>query len=342
MISLKMRRISLALVLSGIIFLSCGGQSDVQPPVAKTEAKVDTLFGLEMVDNYYWMRDKENPEVIQYLKAENAYTEAKMAHTKELQDSLFIEMKSRIKETDLSVPVKRGNYYYYSRTEEGKQYKIYCRKEGSLDAGEEVLLDVNALAEGLDYYYLGVYEISPDHKLLAYAADTSGNERYSIYIKDLETGELRSDVVHNAGRSFEWANDNRTFFYNISDDAWRSYQIYKHRLGENAENDDMIFQEDDDSYDVWLYKSKDDRYIFMHTGNQTTSEVYFLNANYPTRDFKVIQPRTEDVEYWAYHHGGYFYIVTNENALNYKLMRTSIFRPQISNWQEVIAHRDSV
>jgi oligopeptidase B len=190
--------------------ISCGSQVEVGPPVAKIEPKVDLLFGQERMDNYYWLRERGNPEVIAYLEAENEYTEAKMKHTQKLQDKLYDELVSRIKETDLSVPVKWGDFYYYSRTEEGKQYKIYCRKMGSLEAEEEILFDVNKLAEGKDYYYLGVQQISPNHKLVAYAFDTTGGERYTMRVKDLETGELLPDVIDSISRSVEWANPTTT------------------------------------------------------------------------------------------------------------------------------------
>jgi oligopeptidase B len=321
---------------------SCTSQVDLKPPVAKIEPKVDTLSGQERVDNYYWLRERGNPEVIAYLEAENEYTEAKMKHTQKLQDKLYHELVSRIKETDLSVPVKWGDFYYYSRTEEGKQYQIYCRKKGSLEAEEEILLDVNELAQGKDFYSLGVHQISPSHKLLAYSFDTTGGERYSLRIKDLQTGELLPDVIDSISRSVEWANDNKTLFYAVADEAWRTYKLFRHTLGDDAENDELIFHEKDDAFFLGIDKSKSQEYIFLVLESMTTSEVHFLDADNPYGKFRIIHPRQQDVEYSTYHHGDNFYIVTNEDAKNFKLMRAPVSEPTRKNWKEVISHRDSV
>ncbi|KPL00182.1 MAG: protease 2 [candidate division Zixibacteria bacterium SM23_73_3] len=322
--------------------VSCNHQVEVKPPVAKIEPKVDTLFGQQMVDDYYWLRERGNPEVIDYLKAENAYTEAVMRNTQKLQDKLYEEMVSRIKETDLSVPVKRDDYYYYSRTEEGKQYKTYCRKRGSLEAEEEILLDVNQLAEGKEYMYLGVHEVSPDHRLLAYAVDTTGSERYTLRVKDLETGELHPDVIDSVSTSLEWANDNKTFFYTITDEAWRPFKLYRHTLGGDIENDVLLFHEKDDAFSLDIAKSKSMGYLYANLESMTTSEVHYLDANNPTGKFKLVHSRQQDLEYSLYHHGDQFYIVTNDNAKNFKLMQAPLSDPSKKNWREVIPHRDSV
>lgn len=317
-------------------------QVEVNPPVAKIETKTDTLFGHVMADNYYWLRQRDNPEVIRYLEAENAYTDAVMKHTEGLQEKLYQEMVSRIKETDMSVPVKWDDYYYYSRTEEGKQYSIYCRKKGSLEATEEILLDINQLAEGKDYTAVGVYAVSPNHRLLAYAVDTMGNERYTLRVKDLQTGRLYPDVIDSIATSFEWANDNRTFFYTITDEAWRPYKLYRHTLGDEVGNDPLVFHEKDEAFFLGIDKSKSKQYLFINLGSETTSEMYYLNANDPAGQFLIVRPRQQDVEYSVEHHGDSFYIVTNDNAKNFKLMRAPVSDPAEKNWEEVIPHRDSV
>jgi oligopeptidase B len=201
------------------------------PPKAKKVPKIRNLHNDKFVDNYFWLRDKSNPDVISYLEAENAYTKKMTAHTEEFRNKLYEEMKSRIKETDLSVPVKKDQYYYYHRTEEGKQYRIYCRKKDNMDSEEEVILDVNKLAEGKDFFMIGTYNISPNHKLLEYSSDINGSEQYTIHIKNLETGELLPDEIPNTYYSLEWGNDNKTLFYTVLDDAKRSYKLFRHTLG---------------------------------------------------------------------------------------------------------------
>ncbi|MCP4634300.1 MAG: S9 family peptidase [candidate division Zixibacteria bacterium] len=340
---MEMVLFTILIMAVGAMVISCDSQKlNVKPPIAKTEAKIDTLFGVELIDNYSWLRDKENPEVIDYLKAENEYTEAIMKHTEDLQKKLYDEMLSHIKETDLSVPVQRDDYFYYYRTEEGQQYHIYCRKKGSLEAEEEILLDVNALAEGKEFMQLGIYEVSPNHKLLAFGADSTGNERYTIRIKSLETGELYPDIIENTGRSVEWANNNKTIFYNITDEAWRPFKLFSHKLGTNPKDDKLIYHEEDEGFFVGVYKSKDLEYLFLHLGSQTTSEIHFLKADNPDGKFRMIHPRQKEMEYWVLHRQGRFYIVTNEDAKNFKLMETSVTRPAKKYWKEVIPNRKDV
>jgi len=341
-----MKKITLMLMLLTLaavsVLVSCSQRVDVDPPVAKIVPHVDTMFGEEVVDNYFWLRERDNPEVIDYLKAENAFTDSVTQHTKDFQDKLYQEMLDRIKETDLSVPVKRDNYYYYNRTEEGKQYSIYCRKKGNLDADEEILLDVNKLAEGKDFMRLGVFAVSPDHKMLAYATDDKGNERYDLRIKNLETGKLYPDAIENIATSVEWANDNKTLFYTITDDAWRPFKVYRHKLGDDAKNDKMIYHEKDDAFFVGLGKTKSMAYLMIGIGSNTTSEYRYLDANNPFGKFKVVEPRKHEMEYDIEHHGDKFYILTNDNAKNFKLMETPVNRTSKKYWKEVIPHRDSV
>jgi len=309
----------LTLLLAAVIFISSCTSVPPEPPVAKVEPKVDTMFGTEMVDNYFWLRERDNPEVIAYLEAENAYTDAVMAHTKDLEEELYQEIKGRIKETDLSVPVKRGDYYYYDREEEGKQYSINCRKKGSLEAEEEILLDENVLAEGQEFMRVGAYVVSPDHSMLVYGVDFKGSERYTLKVKNLTTGELFEDEIENTSGDVVWANDNKTLFYTVPNEAWRSYRLYRHTLGTDPTEDKLLYQEDDEKFGIGVYKTKNDKYVMMAVGSKITDEVYFLDANRPNGTFKVIRPREEGVEYSVSQHGKAFYIRTNDNATNFKI-----------------------
>ena len=312
------------------------------PPVAKTDPKVDTVHGETRLDNYFWLREKSNPEVIEYLEAENRYTDAMMQHTDDFQEQLYQELLGRIKETDLSVPEKIGDYYYYSRTEEGKQYPIYCRKKGSLEAEEEILLDQNALAEGNEYLEIGVYKISPNHQLLAYSTDTTGGESYTLYVKDLNTGQLLADQIPNTYYSVEWANDNQTLFYTTLDPAKRPYKLHRHQLGGDPAADVLIYHETDESFFLDVSKTRSQAYLLMELENINTSEVHYLDADQSTGDFRVISPRQSELEYSVEHHGDQFLIVTNAEAMNFKLMRASVNNPSRENWEEIIPHREKV
>ncbi len=312
------------------------------PPVAKPAPKVDTVHGEERVDNYFWLREKSDPEVIEYLEAENRYTEAMMQHTEDFQEQLYQELLGRIKETDLSVPEKMGDYYYYTRTEEGKQYPIHCRKKGNLEGEEEILLNQNVLAEGHEYLEIGVYKISPNHQLLAYSIDTTGGESYTLHIKDLNTGQLLSDQIPNTYYSVEWANDNQTLFYTTLDAAKRPHKLYRHQLGSDPTVDVLIYHEPDESFFLDVSKTRSEAYLLMELENINTSEVHYLEADQPTGDFKVISPRQPELEYSVEHHGDQFFIVTNADAVNFKLMRASTNNPSRANWEEMIPHREAV
>ena len=312
------------------------------PPVAKIDPKVDIVHNEERVDNYFWLRAKSNEEVIEYLEAENRYTEAMMQHTEDFQKQLYQELLGRIKETDLSVPEKISNYYYYTRTEEGKQYPIYCRKKGNLEAEEETLLDQNVLAEGHEYLEIGVYKISPSHQLLAYSTDTTGAESYTLYVKDLNTGQLLADQIPNTYYSVEWSNDNQALFYTTLDTAKRPYKLYRHQLGSDPAADVLIYHETDESFFLDVSKTRSKAYLLMELENINTSEVHYLEADQPTGDFKVISPRQPELEYSVEHHGDQFLIVTNADAVNFKLMRVSVDNPSMENWEAVIPHREAV
>jgi oligopeptidase B len=310
------------------------------PPIAKIVPKEFTLHGDKRVDNYHWLRDRTNPDVIAYLEAENEYTEQVMAPLKPLQETLYNEILRRIQETDLSVPVKRDDYFYYTRTEEGKAYAIYCRKHGSLEASEEILLDANALAAGEKYFRLGNFAVSPDHRLLAYSADVEGDEAYTIFVKDLAAGELLPDRIPNTYYSLEWANDNHTFFYTMFDLARRPYRVYRHQLG--ARSDELVYQEDDARFALGIGKTRSRQFLFIHLSSALTSEVRYLDAHDPLGWFRVMLPRTQEVEYDASHHGDFFYIRTNEAAKNFRLMRAPVASPSRDNWVEVLPARAGI
>jgi oligopeptidase B len=305
------------------------------------------LHGDVRVDNYYWLRHRQEQEVLDYLEAENAYTEAVMADTKDLQDRLYQEMRSYIKETDQSAPVQMGDYFYYDRTEEGKQYPIYCRKQGSLEAAEEILLDLNQEAEGHSYLRLGNFAASPDHRLLAYALDTTGAEVFTLRVKDLESGELRIDEIPGTYYGLAWANDNQTLFYVTQNAALRPYRVFRHRLGDDPANDVLIYQEDDELFFLMMRKSKSKRYIFINLVGHVTSEVRFVDADNPTSAPQVIQPRIHKMEYDAEHHRNTtgeerFFVRTNWEAQNFRLMETPVAAPGQEQWREVIPHRSAV
>ena len=314
----------------------------MQGPVPKKIRLESTVHDTTRSDDYAWLRDRENQHVIDYLKEENLFCEKIMAHTRSLQDALYNEMVSRIKETDDSVPVKWGGYYYYHRTEKDRQYKIYCRKESSMNAPEEILLDANELATGKEYFSLGVYRMSPDHRLLAYSVDTNGSEKYTLYIKDLISGRNLPESIPDTYYGMEWGNDNRTIFYNTVDVASRPYRLFRHILGDDPAGDELIYEENDERYFLEVTKSRSNKYVFMHLGSKVSSEVRYLDADVPLDDFNVFQKREPDVEYTVEHHEDSFMIVTNERAVNFRLMQTSVGATNKSNWKEVIPHRAEV
>ncbi len=323
--------------------------SPSKPPIVEPRPQELVTHGDRRIDPYYWLREKENPEVIAYLEAENTYTETQTAHTEALQQQLYDEMLGRIQETDLSVPYRYGDYYYYSRTEEGKAYGILCRKSGSLDAEEEILLDENLLAEGLEFFSLGDYEVSPSHKLLAYSTDTQGNERYTLVFLNLETGDRFPESIPDVGGAC-WANDNQTVFYLRLDEANRPYQLWRHELGTLIHNDELVYEEKDEAFYLDLSTTRSEAFILLSADSKITSEVQFLDANKPDGEFRIIHPREKGVEYGVAHHpglesdleGNRFYIVTNDDAINFKLMTAPVSNPSKDQWTEIIPHREDV
>jgi len=341
---MKMSNLPLIFLFSLTIVRDGSGATDggIPAPVASIEPHVDTVHGDLRVDNYYWLRQRDNPAVHAYLRAENDYTSAMMDDTEPLQDSLYREMLLRIKETDLSVPVALDDYYYYSRTEEGKEYPIYCRKKGSLDSAEQILLDMNRLAEAYPYLELGVYEISPSHQFLAYSIDTSGGERYIMYFKDLDEDTLLRETIDNVGYQAAWVNDEQSIYYTVLDKAKRPYRLYRHTLGTPANLDGVIYHENDEAFWVDVRKSKSEQYILVNTSSHTTTEFWYLDAEAPELGFKLFQPRQPGIEYYIDHRDDKFYIMTNDNAANFKLMETPVDKPTVDNWQELMPGRDSV
>ncbi|HTS56996.1 MAG TPA: S9 family peptidase [Terriglobales bacterium] len=311
------------------------------PPVAKKIPHVTDIHGRKLVDNYFWLRDKSNPAVAAYLRAENAYTEAVMKPTEGFQKRLYDEMLSRIQETDVEVPYRQGEYFYYARSETGKQYEILCRKKTSLDAPEEVVLDVNELAQGKAFMAVGAYQVSEDGNLLAYSTDDTGFRQYSLAIKDLRTGKHLVDHAVRVG-SVVWANDDKTIFYTVEDPTTkREYRLYRHRVGTSGP-DDLVYEETDERFDLDAFKSRSKTYIFLISGSHTTTEVRYIPADRPLAEWKLIERRQQDVEYYPDHNGDFFYIRVNDTGRNFRLVKAPVGDPRRQNWQEVVAHRPSV
>jgi oligopeptidase B len=335
--------ISVTLVVASSYVLAADDSSSSlpAPPVAKKVPKTTEINGRELVDNYFWLRDKQNPEVAAYLQAENAYTDAVMKPTEGLQKKLYGEMLSRIKETDVEVPYKEDNYFYYTRTEAGKQYSIYCRKRGSLDAAEEVLLDVNELAKGQKFMSVRMFAVSDDGNLLAYTTDNVGFRQYVLAVKDLRSGKLLSDHAERVG-SVVWANDDKTIFYTVEDATTkRQYQAYRHTAGTEG-SDKLIYEEKDERFEVEAAKTRSKAYIFLISGSHTTTEARYIPADQPTAEFKVLEPRKQDVEYYPDHNGNFFYIRVNDTGRNFRLVKAPVNDPRSANWQEVVPHRANV
>jgi oligopeptidase B len=310
-------------------------------PCANRRSVGVTLHGDTRLDEYFWLRERENPEVQRYLDAENTYTSVQMASTAELQEQLFQEMKGRTREDDSTVPEQDGEYFYYARIEAGKQYPIHCRKKGSLEAAEEVLLDENQLAAGQPYFNLGAFEISFNQRYLAYTVDIVGSEDYSIYIKDLETGELLPEILLGSASYLEWSNDTNDLFYIKIDDANRPCKLYRHTLQTNQSEDKLIWHEQDEAFHMELSKSMSKAYIFARAFSSTTAEVRFLNANNSAQPLAMIHPRERGIEYSVTHQEQRFLIRTNWDAANFRVMEAPITAPGKENWLEVVStHAD--
>ncbi len=317
--------------------------TNLTPPQAKVLPTKLEKHGHQRIDNYYWLNKRDNPEVLAYLTAENEYAKAAMAHREGLEEALFEEIRGRIKQTDLSVPYKLDDYFYYTRFEEGKEYPLYCRKLRTLEADEELMLDVNVLAEGHEYCSVGGLAISFGQGILAYAVDTQGRRIYTIRFKDLGSGETLPDMIPEVTGNLAWANDNRTLFYSKQDPATlRSFQIYRHSLGTEGGQDELVYEETDETFSTVVFKTKSKRYL-MITSHQTVSTEYrYLDANDPLGEFQVLVPRERDHEYDVDHYQDAFYIRTNFRAKNFRLMTTTVGEPGKEHWQEMIPHREDV
>ncbi len=315
---------------------------DPVPPVARVQSRALTLHGETRIDDYFWLRDRNDPEVMSYLEAENRYTGAVMKHTEALQEQLYQEMRGRIKETDLSVPEQVDDYFYYTRTETGRQYPILCRKHGSPEASEEVLLDQNPLAADHEYFRVGVSEVSPDHRLLAYSVDTSGAEEFTLYIKDLATGHLLAESIDNTSAGVTWANDSRTLFYTMLDHARRPCRLYRHTVGTSPATDALVYFEADESFFLDINRTRSRRYLLLDITSHSTTEVRFLNADQPGSGFRVVQPRESGVEYSVEHHDDRFFITTNDSAPNFRLVQAPVASPSKANWSPVLPYRPEI
>lgn len=311
-----------------------------EPPVAKKESHVYEIHGLKITDDYFWLRNKDTEDVISYLEAENKYTEEMMTDTTDLQNQIFAEMKGRIKETDESVPMKNGDYYYYHRTVKGKNYRIYCRKYKSLTAPEQIILDGNVLAEGKKFMSLGSLKTSPDHSMMAYSVDFKGRETFDMYIIDLSTGEIK-DQIKQIGRQIRWDIDNKALFYSELDDIHREYAISCHKIGTKQSEDKRLIEEPDTSFSINISKSSDKKYLFfdISASASETTEIRYIDLHAKKREMITFFTRKEGVQFDIDHHGEYFYLIINsDNAINFKMMRTKTSSIGKENWEELIAH----
>jgi len=325
---------------------------DVKTPKAEIQAKSLTIHNSTRIDNYFWMRltdeqktaknkDAQTQKVEAYLNSENEYFDQVTASTNNFQKELFEEMKGRIKEDDTSVPYFRNDYFYITRFEKGSQYPIYSRKKENLEAKEEVLFDVNNEAEGYEFFQLGGLNVSPNNTLVAFATDTVSRRQYTIQIKNLETGNILTDKIENTTGGSVWSNDNKTLFYTKKDPlTLRSSSIYRHILGTDASEDVIVYEEKDETYSTYVYKTKSHKFIVIGSSSTLSSEFRIISADKPYGDWKIIQPREDNLEYSLAHYGDYFYIQTNkDDAINFKLMKTPVNKTTKENWVDVIPHR---
>jgi len=314
----------------------------IKPPVAQKIKKELTIHAHTRIDNYFWLNERENPKVLELLKAENKYKDAIMENTKDLEDKLYKEIIGRIKKTDMSVPYKYQGYYYYTRYEEKSEYPIYCRKKENLKGKEEVLLNVNEMAKGYKYFHVADHSVSSNNNMIAYGVDTVSRRKYKLYFKNLETGEILKEEISNTTGRATWANDNKTVFYSKKDKTLRSYKIFKHVIGTDVSKDKEIFHEKDPTFSTFVFKSKSKKYVFIGSYHTLSSEYRFLEANQPDGEFKIIQKREKYFEYSVDHYKDKFYIRTNYKAKNFKLMETSLKKTSKENWRDVIPHRKNV
>ncbi len=312
-------------------------------PKAKKIEKILEIHGDQRIDNYFWMNERENPEVTQYLEEENAYCDFVMKDTENFQQELFDEMKSRYKEDDQSLPYFFNEYWYIVRFEIGKEYPIFSRKFQTLEQEEEILLDVNILAEGQKFFEVGSVAVSPNNKLMTFSTDNLGRRIYNIQFKNLETGEILQDQIANTTGKAVWANDNEHIFYIRKDKNLRAFQVFMHQLGTDSSQDVLVFHEKDDTFDVNIFKSKSLKYIFISSSSTISDEQRFIPADDVLAEWKIVQPRMDDLEYSVEHFEDEFYIITNADiATNFKIVKTKVATPEMKNWEDVIPHRKDV
>jgi oligopeptidase B len=317
----------------------------MRPPKAKIQPTELSIHDHTRIDNYYWLKERENPKVIDYLNAENAYLNEKMAHTKPFQEDLFKEIVARFAQTDMSVPYRYHGYWYITRYEEGQEYAIYSRKKETLTANEEIMLNENEMAKGHAYYKIGSRSISPDNTWMAYGVDTVSRRIYTIYFKNLETGETLEETLENTTGSCVWANDNKTVFYQRKDESLRAYKIFKHTLGTNPESDTCIWHETDETFGCTIYKTKSEKYLIIGSYSTVSNEYQILEADNPNGTFRLFEPRERHHEHSVDHAENAFYIITNWNAKNFKLMTCPSNNEggtSRANWKDLIPHRTNV
>jgi oligopeptidase B len=323
-----------------VIAQSNGGTTAAQPPMAEKKPKVTKIHGETLVDDYFWLREKSNPQVMEHLKTEDAYAEAMMKPSAPLQEKLYKEMLSHIKQTDVNVPYRWGDYFYYTRTEEGKQYPIFCRKHGTLEAKEELLLDENELAKGQKFMNVGAFVPSDDGNLLAFSTDNTGYRQYTLQIKNLQSGELFPENIERVD-NVVWATDNKTMFY-VTEDAVtkRHDKFFRHVIG--SDKSDLLYEEKDELFDIAVERSRDKAVIFLGAFSKTSSEGRFIPADNPNAEWKIILPRQPDHEYDVDHRGNLFYIRSNKGAKNFRIVTAPVSDPAEKNWKEFVAHRPAV
>lgn len=318
-------------------------QIKLETPKCNKIPKELTIHNDTRIDNYYWLNERENKDVIKYLEEENNYTKETLKHTEQLQEELFLEIKNRIKEDDQSVPYFYNGYYYITRFEKGKEYSIISRKKDSLNNTEEILLDCNKLAEKHNFFSLGSNKVSPNNKTIAYATDTISRRIYNLYFKNLETNQILEDVISNITGNFVWANDNKTIFYSKQDSVTlRSYKIMKHTIGTPSTEDILVYEEKDEQFDVYVTKTKSEKYIVISSSSTLENEYRILDANTPNKEFKLFAPREKGLEYTIHHKDNSFLILTNLNATNFKVMTCNEKNTNVKEWKDYIPHNDSI
>ncbi len=315
----------------------------MQAPRAKKVPHVHEEHGHQRFDEYFWLNQREDPEVVAYLEAENAFTKATLAHAEPLWETVFQEIKGRIKQDDSTPPAPKSGFYYYARFEEGQQYPIYCRREGAVDAPEQIMFDANVMAKGHEYFHLGAPCITPDQKLAAFATDSVGRRKYETRFRNLETGETYDEVLTLCSGSMAWASDNHTFFYaRMDDETLRSHQIWRHRLGSDVSQDELIYEETDDTFNVYVHRTRSGKYLMISSYHSVRSEIRVLSADDPEGKFQLFLPRGGEHEYSVDHGGEYFYVASNDGARNFRLFRTPVDNFARDQWEEILPHREDV